>query len=343
MPSFPNRLRAAPRLLLSPVELIAAVLRWMAGAAGITGRHRWLVRQLARRGERDKRLRRDVRVIRSQLAEALEQAREERQTLIRAVRVLVDREPDQRDRLAALREDPAYELAYSELEPLVSIVVPTFDNHRLLRERALPSALNQTYPHLEVIVVGDAAHEEAARVVAEADDPRAVFHNLGYRGPYPDDPIEHWLVAGVPPYNEAVRRAAGSWIAPLDDDDAFTPDHVERLLSHARAERAELAYGEALRHLPDGTVLRFGRFPPEHSHFQLQASIYHRGVARIFELELADAFFHEPSDWSVCRRMLRCGVRMSMLQEEVVHYYPSRAWAPPDEKLRRTVRKKAFK
>ncbi|MEJ7787619.1 MAG: methyltransferase, TIGR04325 family [Solirubrobacteraceae bacterium] len=247
-----------------------------------------------------------------------------------ALQVVADDEPRQRGALARLRTDPSYEQAYSDEEPLVSIVIPTFDNYQLLCERALPSALTQTYENIEVIVVGDGAPAVVRRAVEEVGDPRVSFHNLSYRGPYPDDPQRRWLVAGVPPFNEGARRAAGRWIAPLDDDDAFFPDHVERLLSHAREQRAELAYGAIREHFPDGSVRSFGCFPPALGQFNLQAAIYHAGLAGVFELELADAEWGEPYDWGLCRRMLRAGVRMSMLDEdeEVVHYYASKNWAP---------------
>jgi putative methyltransferase (TIGR04325 family) len=251
--------------------------------------------------------------------------------LLAAFRIVADNEPRQRERLRDLRADPDYEEAYSEDEPLVSIVIPTFDNHRLLRERALPSALAQTYERIEVIVVGDAAPDDARLAVKGLGDPRVSFHNLPYRGPYPDDPEARWLVAGVPPYNEGVRRASGRWIAPLDDDDAFDHGHVEMLLRHARDQRAELAYGALREHSPDGEVRRLGSFPPELGEFGLQAAIYHAGIARIFELELADAVWGEPYDWGFCRRLMRAGARVSMLDEEVVDYYPSRYRTPRRE------------
>lgn len=247
--------------------------------------------------------------------------------MMAVLRVVADDEPRRRDALARLRSDPGYEQAYSEAEPLVSIVIPTFSNYELLCERALPSALAQTYERIEIVVVGDGAPGEARRAVEAVADPRVSFYNLPYRGPYPDDPHRRWFVAGVPPYNEAVRRAKGHWLAPLDDDDAFLPDHVEKLLRHAREQRSELAYGTMRAQSPEGGTETLGRFPPEAGQFGLQASIYHAGLADIFELELADAEWEVPYDWSLCRRMMRAGVRISMLDEEVVRYYPSRAWS----------------
>jgi hypothetical protein len=232
------------------------------------------------------------------------------------------------ERLRELRSEPEYERPFTETEPLVSVVIPTYDNHELLRERALPSVLGQTYQNFEIVVIGDAAPDGARIAVESFNDPRIRFWNLPYRGPYPDDPEIRWRVAGVPPHNEGVRRARGLWIAPLADDDAFRPQHLERVLAHARNERLEFAYGRLCMHSEDGTTEAIGRFPPELGQFGAQSAVYHRGLARIFEFELADAPLGLPSDWGLCLRMMRAGVRIGMLDELTVDYFPSRVFTP---------------
>jgi putative methyltransferase (TIGR04325 family) len=246
------------------------------------------------------------------------------------LRAICDREPSQRERLHGLRATDGYLAPFTDREPLVSVVIPTFDNHRLLRERAIPSVLAQTYQRFEIVVVGDAAPAEAREAVESFCDARVRYSNLPYRGPYPDDARSRWYVAGVPPYNEAVRLARGSWIAPLDDDDAFRRDHIERLLREAQRDRLELVYGASLRRDPDGSTEVLGRFPPEQAQFGLQSTLYHAGIAEIFELELTDWLFDLPYDWGLAQRMLRAGVRMRMLDDISVDYYPSLLWTPRD-------------
>jgi glycosyltransferase involved in cell wall biosynthesis len=198
----------------------------------------------------------------------------------------------------------------------------------MLRERAIPSVLAQTYQSFEIVVVGDAAPEEAREVVESFGDPRVRFSNLPYRGPYPDEPEVRWRVAGGPPFNEGARLARGLWIAPLADDDAFRPHHLERRLDHARSERLELAYARLCMHSAEGETTTIGDFPPRVGQFGMQMGIYHHGLARIFELELADAALGLPQDWGLCRRMMEAGVRMGMMDDDTCDYYPSRSWTP---------------
>ena len=76
------------------------------------------------------------------------------------------------------------------------------------------------------------------------------------------------------------------------------------------------------RHFPDGSSDVLGEFPPRHTQFNWQATIYHAGL-RFFELEFADSLFGEPNDWGLCRRWLRAGVRIGFLDEITADLYPS--------------------
>jgi hypothetical protein len=256
------------------------------------------------------------------------------------LRAIADEEPEMRRRVRGLRESPAYREAYETPDPLVSIVIPTYRNFEALRDVSLPSILGQTYSNLEVVVVGDAAPPETAEVIREIGDDRIRFENLPLRGPYPSDPDRAWMIAGTPPFNAAVAIATGRWIAPLGDDDAFAPDHVERLLGAALARRLELVYASLRAHLPDGTEKIVGEFPPRLTEFGLQGALYHSGLS-FMEQTLSDEVFDVPNDWSLCRRMMRAGVRIGMVDAVTVDYFPS-SWGrrdsqakepPPDPEL----------
>jgi putative methyltransferase (TIGR04325 family) len=272
--------------------------------------------------------RRELAAQSAEIARRLAHIDAEQERAMAALRAISDREPWQRERVQELRGTAAYEAAFTDERPLVSIVIPTYDSAEALRDVALPSALSQTYAPIEVVVVGDAAGPEIAAAIEAVGDERVRYFNRPVRGPYPDNPEWRWRVAGGPPFNEAVALAKGAWLAPLDDDDAFLPDHVERLLEHARSQRAELAYGLIRQHRPGGVSDTLGAFPPRWGEFNLQACLYLAGLGDIFATELADAVFEEPYDWALARRMLRAGVRFSMLEEVVLEYYPSRFWSP---------------
>jgi putative methyltransferase (TIGR04325 family) len=300
-----------------PARLVAARERWRTAFHAVLETRQ----QIA-----DARTELTAQIEASSTAQRAESAR-----LREILRSIADREPLQRERLRELRASDEYMTAFVEAEPLVSVVIPTYDQPRLLRERSIPSVLAQTYQRVEVVVVGDAASDEVRSAVESFSDARVRFANLTQRGPYPEDALARWLVAGVAPYNEAVRLAHGRWIAPLDDDDAFRPGHIEQLLATAQQGGVELVYGKLLKHLPDGGGEVLGRFPPELGQFGLQSVMYHAGLADIFDLELTDCLFDLPYDWGLCQRMLRAGVRMGMVDAISVDYYPSQSWQSRDD------------
>ena len=86
--------------------------------------------------------------------------------LLPTLRLLAGRDAENRRLLGAARSDPAYELAYEEPEPLVTVILTTYQRPELLRSRSLPAVLAQTHRNLEVLVIGDGPDPAAERSYA---------------------------------------------------------------------------------------------------------------------------------------------------------------------------------
>lgn len=242
--------------------------------------------------------------------------------------------------LQAIRAAPGYEDPWTESEPLVTVRIATYDQARILTERTLPSVQAQTYPNWEVRVVGDACTDDTGARIAALGDDRIHWENLPVRGPYPEDEVARWQIAGTGPANRGIATARGAWIAPLDHDDEFTPDHVEVLLAAARESHAEVVYGQyALRDEATGVSLEHiaGAWPATYGQFGFQTALHHGGLAR-FAYDPACRFADEPGDWNLARRWSEIGVRFHFVERVVttVNYSPrepwSRAWR--EERLR---------
>ncbi len=237
-----------------------------------------------------------------------------------------------RRRLATARTAPEYELAFTDPEPLVSIVIPTHDRAELLRERSVASALAQSHERLEVIVVGDDSPEEVEEAVDSLGDPRVRFHRVATPYRAREDHRGQWLVRSVMARNEGMRLARGRWLLAFDDDDEMCPHQVAALLTLARSRGAEVAYGLASRHWREGEADLVGVFPPAYGGFAWQSAIYH-GALNFFERQLVATDFDLPSDWFMCESMLRAGVRFAMLEETVCRIFPSAAMQAERERV----------
>lgn len=98
--------------------------------------------------------------------------------------------------------------------PTISVVIPTYNRGALL-ERALASVYAQTLPAHQIVVVDDGSHDDTA---ARMEGHRGRVHYLRQQN----------AGAGVA-RNTGMQAATGDWIAFLDSDDVFAPDHLQRL------------------------------------------------------------------------------------------------------------------
>ncbi|MEO8043558.1 MAG: glycosyltransferase family 2 protein [Spartobacteria bacterium] len=111
------------------------------------------------------------------------------------------------------------------MTPLVSIIIPTLDRPRYLRE-AIDAALAQTHENVEVLVFDNGTLEETLAVGEEAArrDSRVRFRrnerNLGMSGNF----------------NALSEAARGEFLVAIGDDDRLLPDFVGRLVEAMRPE-----------------------------------------------------------------------------------------------------------
>ena len=185
-------------------------------------------------------------------------------------------------------------------------------------ERSIASVQRQTYENFEIVVVGDACTDGTEERLARLGDPRLRFHNMDGRPPYPDRDWWRWMVAGSPAMNLGAQLAHGTWLAPLDDDDEFTDDHLEVLLTAALKDRFEFVYGRAEREWVDTGVHDIvGQFPPKVGFITMQAAMYLHGLSGIFSYDTKSWLSEEPGDWNVVRRMMEADVRIGYVEHVV--------------------------
>ena len=237
------------------------------------------------------------------------------ETGVQAIRAERDNIPFLSEQLEAFRAAPGYQHSWDEERPLVSVRIATYDRTETLIDVAIESVLRQTYDNIEIVVVNDGPNAVTRAAIDALGNSKIRFSELPKRGLYPVDAHLRWMVAGAPAMNEAARLARGAWIAPLDDDDEFAADHIERLLALARAERAELAYGALIqRDVVEGVDRVIYSDPPRVGAFSFQSTLYLEGL-RFFAYDVESWRVSEPGDWNLARRMVGAGVRMVSTDE----------------------------
>ncbi|MEQ9359070.1 glycosyltransferase [Coleofasciculus chthonoplastes] len=97
--------------------------------------------------------------------------------------------------------------------PIVSILIPCYNAEQWIAE-AIESALNQTYPHKEVIVVDDGSTDGSLEIIKTFSD-RIRWETGLNRG-------------GNAARNRLLELSTGEWLQYLDADDYLLPDKVEK-------------------------------------------------------------------------------------------------------------------
>ena len=104
-------------------------------------------------------------------------------------------------------------------QPLVTVFMAAYNGERYIRQ-ALDSALAQTYPRLEVVVVNDGSTDSTPRILAEYGD-RIRWYTQPNAGQ-------------AAARNLAISHARGEWLALLDQDDLWDPCKIERQVEAIR-------------------------------------------------------------------------------------------------------------
>jgi glycosyltransferase involved in cell wall biosynthesis len=182
------------------------------------------------------------------------------------------------------------------MNPLVSIIVPSFQQARFLRS-ALDSILSQEYKPMEVLVL-DGGSTDGSKEILESYGDRIWFRSAPDKGQC--DAI-----------NAGFRRSRGGIVAWLNSDDFYYPGavaHAVEVLGNNPG--TGMVYGEGNLVAEDGSVMwRFPETVPfdlwrlaNHSDYILQPTVFFRRRA-LFECGLLDEDLNWGLDWELWIRL----------------------------------------
>lgn len=186
--------------------------------------------------------------------------------------------------------------------PLITIVAATYNRPDGLGW-AIESVLNQGVDAWRMLVVGDACGPETSQVVRSFGDPRLSFVNLAQR-----------CGEQSGPNSVGMALAEGEYLAFLNHDDVWLPDHLEIGLERLRSSGADFFAGRAAFALPGRLVDGLPGFT--------EASPLDRRQSQAFRR--AHYLFEPASSWLIRRSAAaRVGPWRSALE---LHRSPAEDW-----------------
>jgi glycosyltransferase involved in cell wall biosynthesis len=196
------------------------------------------------------------------------------------------------------------------VNPLVSIITPSFNQARFLEETML-SVLNQDYPNLEYLVVDGGSQDGSLEIIQKYAHRLTWWVSEKDRGQ--TDAI-----------NKGFGRAKGEILAWLNSDDTYQPGAIAQAVAYLQAHpEAGMVYGDA--NLIDQQGKLIGKFPARQTdykrlrqgfvHIPQQAAFFRSSLWR--QVGPLDPSFYFAMDYDLWVRLARLAP---------LHYQP-KCWA----------------
>ncbi len=120
-----------------------------------------------------------------------------------------------------------------ENNELVSIIIPCYNQAQYLKE-SVQSALDQTYPNIEIIIINDGSSDNTEEIALNLQEK----HSEKIR-------VISQKNSGVSESrNNAIRKALGAYILPLDADDWINENMISQCMDTMMEKNADIVYAD---------------------------------------------------------------------------------------------------
>ena len=207
----------------------------------------------------------------------------------------------------------------SALAPLVSVIVPTFNEKVQVIQQSLGSISTQTFVDFECLVIDESTIPELANACQAFCEGDSRFQYIR--------PEKRLGLAGS--LNYGIENAKGDLIARFDSDDVCSPDRLMLQVNFLKEHPEVDILGGGLEIIDEeGIPIAVRRYPSDHSsirrNFHFTTPIAHPTVmARKFAVSAAGGYntrFPCAEDLELWLRLLDRGCRFANLQQVLVSY-----------------------
>ena len=203
---------------------------------------------------------------------------------------------------------PTYnKLLLDDAAQFVTIIITCY-NYGEYVEKAIKSALNQTQPALEIIVINDGSTDNSLEIINKYKDRVTVI-----------DKKNEGVIAAK---NQGLLAAKGEWIVYLDADDTLESDYIEKTLRYARQNNYDVVYTDMQYVGAKNEVFTSQSYSFNallYSNYIHNSSLYNK-----VKLHQAggykDAMKGGYEDWEINISLAEKGARFGYLQEPLLHY-----------------------
>lgn len=201
-------------------------------------------------------------------------------------------------------------------KPFVSILIPAHNAGKYLKA-CLDSALHQTYPFIEIVIVNDGSEDNTSDIIKEYRDERIKYFHQENRG-----------IAKT--RNRLFRESKGDYLTFLDSDDIYLSDKVKKEVEFLETHPDYSAVYCNLRYFFDGEPNKFFKhqyaFPSGDIFAELLKKQFITNTALMLRRAVVDkiGYFNENTreveDWSYFLKMAKAGMLFGFIDEVLAYF-----------------------
>jgi teichuronic acid biosynthesis glycosyltransferase TuaG len=204
-------------------------------------------------------------------------------------------------------------------KPLVSVVMSTYNRANRFLKKAIDSVLSQTYGEFELIIVDDCSTDKTPLVVKkyQKDDKRIVY----FRRP-------HNFGSDTQPKNDGIQLSSGKYIAYIDDDVEWMPNHLEVLVNEIENNKElDLVYCDSVLFDADNPEKGYApaialdfdaQFLLRRNYIDTSQVLHKRDLA--FAVGGFDESLPRFIDWNMWVRMMKWGAKIKRVPVQACLY-----------------------
>jgi glycosyltransferase involved in cell wall biosynthesis len=212
-----------------------------------------------------------------------------------------------------------YKSVFLKKDPLVSVVMTTYNRGDTLVNYALKSVLEQTYKNLQIIITADGSNDNTDELMSKVKDSRIVYNNLPEHTIYPGiTSTDIWCVAGVVPHNYGMRLCEGDFITLLDHDDYFLPERIEKLVQFIQEKKCDVVHHPFHIGTKDHHPTTNGSMNYICGYLTTSAIFFHKWFGQV----PGDIYAWkkgEPGDWNKFRKFRDIGAKIERYPDPLIY------------------------
>ena len=203
-------------------------------------------------------------------------------------------------------------------KPLVSVIIPCYNGGKYI-EAAVTSILEQSYHHLEVIVINDGSTDNSVDILL-----RLAQEDLRVR--YIENEQNLGLIATL---NKAIHLAQGEYIARMDADDIALPDRISKQVEFLQQHPQVAVLGGAIETFGENIESQILRLPEKDdeikAHLFLASAFRHPTVMfNLNVLAIEDLIYQQQyyraEDYGLWVHLMVKGYQFANLSDVILRY-----------------------